>query len=200
MFRSKRGGKVRALVSGIEKKQVRFVEGTESPVAKVREAPLARLDPPAPPSPTKTVSAQLLSSAEAHSRGLQKTNDRLHDDIVALEIKADAAERSSRDAIDELTTLRETVKPNGLRRADILKMNEDNAKHTSAAIQASIKAMCAAQLEFLKLANSMTFEEEDNCNDPPPQRPPLRALDDNNNNNNKLLQFIAQGKVAGGVK
>lgn len=193
MFRSKKGGKVRALVSGIEKKQVRFAEGTESPVPKARDVPLARLDPPEPPSPTKTVSAQLLSSAEAMNRGLQKTNERLHEDIVALEIKADAAERSSRNAIDELTTLRETVKPNGLRRSDILKMNEDNAKHCAEAIQASIKAMCAAQLEFLKLANSMTFEEEQDT--PPPPRPPLRTLDDNNNNN-KLLQFIAQGKQA----
>lgn len=199
-------GTVREIVCELEKlrtttpaqaaKQVRFADGFGSPEARTHGegTSLRRVEPEAPPSPTATVSASLLASSEGMNRGLQKTNDRLHEDLVELEVKSDRLNESLLEARQELDAARtansdlahEVAKTrdeldasravcnalHAAHRHDLLaRINQDNNHALADAVERAIKEMSVSQLKFL---NVVLNDDKSTTN-----KRPLRRLDEN---------------------
>ena len=163
-------GKVRALVAGLENmgkvqiKKLHWAKGTESPVPSHTSHTTRRVE--TKDAPAGTVPARLLMTSEEHARGLQKTNDRLHEDLVAAELRADAAERQRLDFEQRLLKAQEELelerlrpsRGGGLRRSDVVEMNAQNAR----ALEASIKHIADAQLAYLReLISSNAIIDDD---------------------------------------
>ena len=163
--------------------KVSWKPGIESPLPSQPSHTARPTVPKPPPSPSLTVQACLLATSEEHAKGLQRTNDRLQEDLVAAEMRAEAADRQRLDfeerwreevnareqlqqQLDKLTgkSRRDSAASStcslasssgsslkrGLRRSDILKMNQQNAAVMAEAMQASIKQIADTQLEYLK--------------------------------------------------
>lgn len=110
-------GRVRSMIHGIERsyekvepespvKQVRFEPGIVSPPVTTEQHGGDRVEVEPTPGSSERVPAQLLSASEGNNRGLQKTNDRLHEELVANELKTERLEAQLCDHTQELEIAR----------------------------------------------------------------------------------------------
>mmetsp|Transcript_20578 Transcript_20578/g.66267 ORF Transcript_20578/g.66267 Transcript_20578/m.66267 type:complete len:176 (+) Transcript_20578:145-672(+) len=163
----KQRGKVRALVQGLEtrvkktvlvkkKRDVRFAKGIESPMPSHCSHTTKPAVPKPCPSPSQTVPASLLLTSEEHAKGLQRLNDRLQEELVAAEIRAEAADRHRLDLelrLAEEVQKREQLEAQlggsaGLEKRVSVSIDDEKAMHDI--VQASIKTIADAQLDYLK--------------------------------------------------
>mmetsp|Transcript_23151 Transcript_23151/g.71149 ORF Transcript_23151/g.71149 Transcript_23151/m.71149 type:complete len:194 (+) Transcript_23151:52-633(+) len=126
-----------------KKKEMRWAKDVESPMPSHESHTVAPAVLPKAPAPGDVVAASLLRTSEEHARGLQRTNERLQEDLVAAEMRAEAAERQR---LDFEARLREEVE---LRERAEARLEQ---KHDGNRVATALQALADAQLEYLERA------------------------------------------------